>query len=123
MWSMPEIRERVSSGDLTIRWDLTPEKALGGQFVIRSPGDLERYKAAHISRMGHYFYIDVWDWRARVFLMEVGENTASVVGFVDEIPEELAAQAVEEVGRAINMSGHYPVNEKVRKWLESALAP
>ena len=121
VWSLGEIREKIRTRELVIDWELTPETVLGSIFEFETPEDLEVFEMGRVETTGHYFCINVWDRKARLLLMESTVDIAFAVGEVREIPEDLLVEAIKEAGATVNLSGHYPINQGVRRWLKEAL--
>ncbi len=100
---------------LHLRWDLTPEQVFTPR-MIQSKEDFEALNKLHKEQVGFYFYVDVWNCNASLALMHVKPDasmTSERIEITEELEDELI-QAIEEAGGAINMSGHYPLSEKLK---------
>ena len=120
-----EIIEKVKSGEIKLRWDLTPQRyteRISG-VEMSSQKDIEEMYQRIEEKTGCYFYVDVWDMRAQLFLAcnnEKGNGKAEVVEGAP-VSNDILVQAIEEAGGAINRSGWYPINDKIKKILKKAL--
>ena len=73
-------------------------------------------------RAGYYFYIDVWNCRARLCIMHDLETGSATSESVDiDMPDEMLMNAVYEQGGAINWSGHYAINDEIRERLQQVI--
>ncbi len=79
--------------------------------------DLERMVSELEALVEYYFIIDVHDCQAFLCLMRKDKK----IGIVEEIPRKLLLKAIKGEGGAINMSGQYPIDDKVREWLKNQL--
>jgi hypothetical protein len=100
-----------------IDWDMTPEEAVtlylewgnnwaNGKHRIRSKNDVSIY-----------FVINTWEDPAQIYLIRRNSDEAEELAKID-MPGDLREQFMASV------SGHkgvYPVDEKVREWLEKEL--
>ncbi|MGE5444549.1 MAG: DVU0772 family protein [Ignavibacteriales bacterium] len=108
-----ELRKRIL-------WHMTPQENFS-EVEIKSQEDLKKAQRDAEARAGYYFFIDVWDMAPRLCLFENRpDGSGEVVGIV-EAPERMLDKAIEEAGGAINISGHYPINRKIRNWLMKKL--
>ncbi len=105
---------------LHLHWDLTPEQIFQPR-MIRSKEDIERLDELHIEQAGFYFYVDVWNCSASLALMHVKTDGSMNSERIDYPDEDELIQAIEEAGGAINMSGHYPLSEKLKTNLMNLL--
>ena len=106
-----KFKEAIKKG---IRWDLTPELSAINE-MIESQEDMDRIKKRIKEQAGFYFYIDVWDCSASLAICENDEQGGDISHIIEDPPitEEEMADAVEEAGGAINMSGWYPISPQV----------
>ncbi len=103
-----------------LRWDLTPEKVFARPGRFRSKEDLNRIIKEHESMAGYYFYIHVWDFQAKLALMHIrpnGSGTSQVLETSEEFKDAFI-EAIQDHGGAINRSGHYPINKRVRDMIQ-----
>lgn len=100
-----------------IRWDLTLEKVFAPR-TVQTQDDIERLWNDQKEQAGYYFYVDVWNCRARLALMHLKPDGSATPEIIDEFPEKALIEAVEETGGAINISGHYPINAWVKKMIQ-----
>ena len=121
-----EIIEKVKNKEITLRWDLTPQKYSAGieEVEISSQEDIDKLQKIIALRTGCYFYIDVWDMKARLFLACNDKEGNSKAEAVENIPLSISYEdlinAVEEAGGAINRSGWYPINDKIEALLKES---
>lgn len=121
-----EIIEKVKNKEITLRWDLTPQKYSAGieEVEISSQEDIDKLQKIIASRTGCYFYIDVWDMKAQLFLACNDKEGNSKAEAVENIPPSISYEdllgAVEEAGGAINRSGWYPINNKIETLLKES---
>ena len=122
-----EIIEKVKDKEINLKWDLTPQKYSAGieEVEISSQEDINRLQEIIASRTGCYFYIDVWDMKAQLFLACNDKEGNSKAESVENVPLTISYKdlisAVEEAGGAINHSGWYPINSKIETLLKEAL--
>lgn len=113
--------------DKKIHWDMTPQSAREGidGVEISSNEELEEINRKIEERIGIYFYVDVWDMKPRLAVFENKKHggTSRVIEDVDVlgITEELLEKAIHDHGGALNISGHYPVNEEIKNVLKDFL--
>lgn len=113
--------------DKTIHWDMTPQSAREGVdgVEIISKEELEELNKKIEERIGVYFYVDVWNMNARLGIFENKKHggTSRVIENFDnlEISEDMLEGCIHDVGGALNISGHYPINEKVKEKLKDHL--
>ncbi|MCL4458013.1 MAG: hypothetical protein M1147_03260 [Nitrospirae bacterium] len=99
-----------------IRWDLEPKDLMEPRQKITGEGVQTRDTIK-----GYVFYIDTMAERPILFLMRhTAADYAETLAQIDEIPQELLAEAVEE-NKAKAYFGMYPVNKKVEAWLKKEL--
>lgn len=108
----------------TIRWDMTPKSAREGidGAKITSEEEFKRLEEKIEERVGVYFYIDVWDMKAELGAFENKKHggTSRIIEDPDEIgiTEDMLEKAVDDHGGAVNISGHYPINNKIKDRLK-----
>lgn len=111
--------------------NITPEKYLS-QCMINSQEDFKNYLRRIKGDAGYYFYINVWDCRARLALMQVKPDGRGVSIRADfgrfDVGDDLSREfesamldAIVEAGGSINWSGHYPLNHFLENLLKSRL--
>lgn len=103
-----------------LHWELTPEDIFTPR-TIQSKEDLEMLDRLHEEQAGFYFYIDVWNGKARLALMHVMPDGSMTSERIDYPDEDGLIEAIEEAGGAINMSGHYSLSTRLRKRLQHLL--
>ncbi len=101
-----------------IRWDIEPKDLMEGRFTKTATGFETRGEG---ELKGYVFYVESMGKKPALFLMrhtaaEYGETVAQI----DEIPEDLLAEAIEE-NKAKHYFGMYPINKKVEAWLKKEL--
>lgn len=99
-----------------IRWDIEPKDLMEPRFSITDEGIKTREPIK-----GYVFYIDTMDKNPILFLMRhTAGNYAETLAQIDEIPQELLIEAVEE-NKNKAYFGMYPINKKVEEWLKKEL--
>jgi len=107
-----------------LRWDLTPQTgSIGdhGNYEITCPGDIDRLNALLAEKAGYYFFINVWNCQAHLALIH---NTATGGGRADRIEDfesPLLEKAVYKAGGMINLSGWYPLSNRLETLLKKKL--
>ncbi|MDY6904152.1 MAG: hypothetical protein SWH61_05640 [Thermodesulfobacteriota bacterium] len=100
-----------------IDWDMTPEEAVrlylewgnnwaGGNYVIRSKDDVS-----------HYFVINTWREKPRVFLVKRNSDIAEELAEF-EMPPELEKVFLKSIG---HNRGVYSIEGPAREWLKREL--
>jgi len=105
-----------------IHWDMTPQDGAGEVFLT-TKAEMEAYEARERARVGFYFYVDVWDMTANLWVMEnkVYSGRADRIEDAEMITEDELYDAIEGAGGAINRSGHYPISHAIKRKLKKAL--
>ena len=106
-----------------ILWDLTPQDNFE-DCVIQNEADMRAYEERERTKLGFYFYVDVWDLTALLAVMEnkIGSATSSIVDLEGTtITERDLHTAIEKAGGFINLSGHYPISEELKRQLKKAM--
>jgi hypothetical protein len=104
--------------DLSIKknilWDIDPKQLMEPRCRITGEGKKENNII-----QGYLFYIDkMTAKKPSLFLMlHTSGGYAETVAKIDEIPEELISEAVEE-NRTREYFGMYPINKKIQHWLK-----
>lgn len=99
-----------------IRWDLEPKDLMEPRSSITDEGIKTRETIK-----GYVFYIDTMDKKPILFLMRhTAADYAETLAQIDEIPQDLLLEAVEENKNKAYFS-MYPVNKKVEEWLKKEL--
>ncbi len=99
-----------------ILWDVLPKDLISPTVCLKD-GCIER--KPHLK--GYVFYIDTSDKRPVLSLIRhTAAGYAETLAQIDEIPEELLLEAIEE-GKDKCCFMMYPINQKVRQWLREAL--
>lgn len=105
-----------------IHWDMKPRER------IRRTGtetleEAEQIRKQLQARVGYYFYIDVRNREAALYLYEnYPDGSGRFVAEVTEIPEQMLGEAVREAGGKMEMEGRYPINDSIKTWLKDQLA-
>jgi len=100
-----------------ITWDFEPKQLMEPHIIKKDDGE-ELRKGIK----GYFFYIETMDEKPALFLMRHSAvGYAETVAKVDEIPDELLAEAIDE-NKDRGYSGMYPINKKVKDWLKKELA-
>ncbi|BCB95800.1 hypothetical protein JZK55_07220 [Dissulfurispira thermophila] len=99
-----------------IRWDLQPKDLMEPRCLITDEGIKKREPIK-----GYVFYIDTMDKKPILFLMRhTAADYAETLAQIDEIPQELLIEAVEE-NKDKAYFGMYPINKKIEDWLKKEL--
>ena len=100
-----------------ILWDVDPKQLMEPRCRITKEGT----KKKNIIQ-GYLFYIDrMTAKKPSLFLMlHTSGGYAETVARIDEIPQELISEAIEE-NKAKEYFGMYPINNKIRQWLKSEI--
>jgi hypothetical protein len=99
-----------------IRWDLNPKDLMEPRSSITDEGIKTREPIK-----GYVFYIDTMDKKPILFLMRhTAADYAETLAQIDEIPQELLLEAVEE-NKDKAYFGMYPINKKIEEWLKREL--
>ena len=99
-----------------LRWDLTPEIIFKPRFI--KPG--EKCETA-AETQGFMFYIDYMeDIKPALMILKTYELRSKTIGAVEDVPEELLTNAVKREG-VKDITGMYPIDEKLEAWLKKAM--
>ena len=99
-----------------IIWDIEPKQLMEPRCKITRDGK-EEWKTIN----GYLFYIDKMGKKPTLFLMcHTATGYAETVAKVDEIPDDLIAEAIEE-NKSKEYFGMDPVNKKIENWLKKEL--
>jgi hypothetical protein len=100
-----------------IIWDIEPKQLMEPRYSLTEEGK----RKEKIIR-GYIFYIDKMSGdKPGLFLMcHTTMGYAETVANIDEIPDELIAEAIEE-NKAKECFGMYPINKKLEAWLKKEL--
>lgn len=100
-----------------IIWGFEPKRLMEPHKIKKDDGEEIRNEIK-----GYFFYIETMDEKPALFLMRhTAFGYAETVAKVDEIPDELLAEAIDE-NKDRGYFGMYPVNKKVEDWLKKELA-
>lgn len=110
----PEILEKL-------RWDLTPQTANVSSFQVNNEEDMDRFKALLAQKAGYYFYVDVWNCKARLALMHNLPDGGGKSEAITDFHSVLLEKAVEAAGGMINMSAWYPLSRSLERALKKRL--
>ncbi len=99
-----------------ILWDVMPKDLMKPTVCLTDCGIDRR---DHIR--GYIFYIDAVEDKPVLSLMRhTAAGYAETLAQIDEIPEEMLLEAIEE-NRDKEHFRMYPINQRVKGWLEEAL--
>jgi len=99
-----------------IIWDIEPKQLMEPRCRITKEGK-EEWKTIS----GYLFYIDKMGGKPTLFLMRhTATGYAETVAKIDEIPDELIAEAIEE-NKSKEYFGMCPINKKIESWLKKEL--
>ena len=100
-----------------IIWDIEPKRLMEPRCRITDAGEQERETID-----GFLFYIDkMTGMKPALYLMcHTESGYAETVAKIDELPEELMQEAVDE-NRSKEYFGMYPINKKIEDWLRREL--
>jgi hypothetical protein len=99
-----------------IKWDLEPKDLMEPRSSITEEGVKTRKPIK-----GYVFYIDTMDKKPILFLMRhTAADYAETLAQIDEIPQELLLEAIEE-NKSKAYFSMYPINKKVEEWLKKEL--
>jgi len=100
-----------------IIWDIEPKQLMEPRYSLTEEGK----RKEKIIR-GYIFYIDKMSGdKPGLFLMcHTTMGYAETVANIDEIPDELIAEAIEE-NKGKEYFGMYPINKKLEAWLKKEL--
>ena len=105
-----------------IKWELTPIDALGDVYFITNEQQLRRYEEERAKNVGYFFFIDVYNLKARVCLAYNDIYTTETIFCLpdDYIPGDMVERAINMYG-AINISGWYPISKEIADFLKKEL--
>jgi hypothetical protein len=104
-------RKLARTGIQDIDWEMTPEYTFG---TFESWGGRERVRSKN-ERI-YYFFIDAWDDKPKLFLMERGIKHARVVAEI-QAPMEMLQQCVQEQGKVALFERTHGINDALKQWL------
>ena len=105
-----------------IHWDMKPRERIR-RTRIETEEEMAQIEKQLQARVGYYFYIDVRNRHAGLYLYEnYPDGSGRFVAEITEIPEEMLQEAVWEAGGKIETDGHYPINASIKTWLKNRLA-
>lgn len=104
-----------------LRWDLTPQTATISSCEVNSPEELERLRQRLKTLEGYYFYVDVWNCRARLALMHNTGDGGGGSEIVSDFDSPLLERAVYQAGGSITTSGWYPLSNALKTLLQKRL--
>jgi uncharacterized protein DUF1566 len=104
------------SGSVTpaIDWEMTPDLTFG---TFESWGGREQHRS-NISRTErvYYFFIDNWEEKPKLCLMERGVKHAKVLAEI-QAPDQMVKDCVEEQGTSSLFEKSYAINAAIKEWL------
>lgn len=96
-----------------ILWSIEPKDLMEPRTTITEEGTTKREPIK-----GYVFYIDTMEEKPLLFLMRhTAIDYAETVAQIDEIPQELLLEAIEE-NKDKAYFRMYPINKKVEEWLK-----
>ena len=95
-----------------IDWEMTPEYTFG---TFESWGGKERVRSNR-ERI-YYFYVDAWEDRPKLMLMERGVRHARIVAEI-RAPRDLLDACVASQGKSALYDRSYAIDDRLRQWLE-----
>lgn len=99
-----------------IMWDIEPKELM--EPVTRMTEEGMKFTAP---LKGYIFYIETVGTSPVLYLMRhTAGNYAETLGQIDEIPQDLILESIEE-NKAKMYSGMCPINNKVKDWLKKEL--
>ena len=105
-----------------IHWDMKPRERIR-RTRIETEEEMAQIEKQLQARVGYYFYIDVRNCQAGLYLYEnYPDGSGRFVAEVTEIPEQMLHEAVQEAGEKIETDGRYPINASIKTWLKNQLA-
>ena len=114
MMTLDELRNRREI--LTsIDWELTPQAAFQ-KYQVKS---INSWKYRNLEETYH-FYIDVWQGKAKLFLMKRGLKSAEDVAEID-VPEKLLRPCLVKQAGNPPLRGQYPIDSAIKEWLREQL--
>jgi hypothetical protein len=100
-----------------ILWDIEPKQLMDPKCSITKEGEKEIKTIS-----GYLFYIDKMGKKPTLFLMcHTTMGYAETVAKIEEIPDELIAEAIEE-NKNREFFGMCPINKNIEDWLKKELA-
>ena len=112
--NLEELKRRTEIID-NIDWDLTPQAAFQ-KYQVKS---VNNWTFRDLDEVYH-FYVDVWQGKAKVFLMKRGLKTAEDVAEI-EVPEDLLHDCVVKNAGDPPVRGQYPIDSAIKNWLKEQL--
>lgn len=104
-----------------IHWDMKPRERIR-RTRIEGDEEMAEIEKQLQARVGYYFYIDVRNRQAGLYLYEnYPDGSGRFVAEITEIPEEMLQDSVREAGGKIGTDGHYPINTSIKTWLKNRL--
>ena len=99
-----------------IIWEIEPKQLMEPRCKITQEGK-EEWKIIS----GYLFYIDKMGKKSALFLMcHTAAGYAETVAKIDEIPNDLIAEAIEE-NKNKEYLGMYPIKKKIEIWLKKEI--
>lgn len=99
-----------------ILWDIEPKQLMEPKCRAIKDGKEEPKTIS-----GYLFYIDKMGKKPTLFLMcHTASGYAETVAKIDEIPDELIKEAIEE-NKNREFFGMYPINKNIEDWLKREL--
>jgi len=94
-----------------IDWEMTPELSFG---TYESWGGRERVR--NNSERIYYFFVDAWDEKPKVCLMERGVKHAKILAEIDA-PEDIVRRCVEGQGQTARFDRSFAIDQTLKQWL------
>ena len=101
------------NNDAVIDWEMSPEYTFG---TFESWGGKERIRSQ--KERIYYFFIDAWDEKPRLCLMERGIKHARVVAEI-LAPQEMVQRCVDGQGKVALFERSFGINGELRDWIRN----
>src|SRR3989304_2470800 len=105
-----------------IHWDMKPRERIR-RTRIETGEEMAQIEKQLQARIGYYFYIDVRNRHAGLYLYEnYPDGSGRFVAEITEISEEMLQEGVREAGGKTDTEGHSPIKAAIKTWLKDQLA-
>ncbi len=102
----------MAGNHLAIDWDITPADTFA---MFESWGGKDQERIRSNSELHYYFYIDNWNYPAKLCLMERGVKHAKIIAHID-CPQEMLEKCVARQGTDMRDKS-YAIDEGIKQWL------
>lgn len=109
--------QKLEIGDIVtpeIDWEMTPDMTFG-TFESWGGRDQMRSRVSATERV-YYFFIDNWDDKPKLCLMERGVKHARVAAEI-KAPMQMIKACVENLGTSSVFEKSYAINDEIKEWL------